>query len=385
MDIKHIAKNHASQSIPLTFDEAYELGVYMLKGCRKDSQGKRLAQIQSVAMLSALHNKHTYSWRWKRRQEKEHGDRLPENAAEQIAGVCAAVFQEDIGKSKFGFLRPRVPYVMDNCGMGGDLLVTANVSTMAAFTAAAAGIPMCKHGSPANADTGRHGSSDFIKLCGINPVASKTEVENSVETLFFGYTEALDTRYKLVHTQTHKVAKLPHMNDIIGPVTNPVDPNLMTRRVLGVNHLITPEIVAQAYKILNEKGITNLQHGLFIRGFGNDKKNSGMDELSICRGGTQVAELENGEIKNYWLYAQDFGLEPVAPELISPSHMSKGVFSLAILTGAPAQMVAANAALLFWLAGKSDDLKVCYKQAEEILLSGQANQKMLAVKKALPK
>lgn len=380
IDVKHLVKNHAAQSIPLNFEEAYELGIYMIEGCR----GNGLAQIQTIAILSALHNKHTYAWGRDESGEKAHGNSLPKNSAEQIAGICAAIFQEDIGKSQFGFLRPNVPYVMDTSGMGGDLVVTANVSTLASFVAAAAGIPICKHGSPANADAGRHGSSDFVELCGINQFSSKEEVERSIETLLFGFTEALDTRYKLIHLQTHEVAKLPHMNDIIGPVTNPVDPSIMTRRVLGVNHLISPTIVAQAYKILNEKGITNLQHGLFVRGFCDDNEEGGMDELSICQGGTQIAELKNGTIKDYWLHAQDFGLEPVAKELISPPSMSKGIFSLAILTSAPAKMIAANAALLLWLAEKSDDLKICYKQAEEILLSGQAHQKMLAVRQMLP-
>jgi len=183
---------------------------------------------------------------------------------------------------------------------------------------------------------------------------------------------------------------LPHMNDIIGPITNPLDPRILRRRVLGVNHLIPPVVVAQAYKILNQKGVTFLEHGLFIRGFGDNGEDSGMDELSVCEGGTQVAELKNGEISEYWLRAEDFGLEPVPQESISPPEgMSKGEFSLAILkgeiSGAPAQMIAANAAILFWLAEKSEDLKVCYQQAEEILESGAAFRRMLEVKRALPK
>ena len=141
---------------------------------------------------------------------------------------------------------------------------------------------MSKHGSPANADKGRHGSSDFIDLCRINRFADKAAVERCVETLSFGYTEALDERYKHIHTQTHRVAMLPHMNDILGPVTNPLLPSILTRRVLGVNHLIPPAIVAKAYKILNEKGVTHLDHGFFIRGFAGNQNEGGVDELSIC-------------------------------------------------------------------------------------------------------
>lgn len=386
IEVKHFLKDHAYQNIPLNFEEAYTLGDLMLKGCKGDS----LAQIQTVAVLCALHTKATYSWQWNKQAQRRHGHELADSAAPQIAGICATIFQHDIAESKFGFLQPKISYAMDNCGMGGDLVVTANVSTIAAFIAAAAGIPMCKHGSPANADAGRHGSSDFIDLCGINSFFSREEAEKCLESLNFCYTEALDQRYKIIHWQTHAVAKLPHMNDIIGPITNPLDPKLMTRRILGVNHLISPRVVADAYRILNSKGITCLKHGLFVRGFIDGPEGEGVDEVSICKGGTQVAELRDGKIEEYFLHAKDFGLKPVPPELISPpKDKSKGEFSLAILkrevSRPPIQMAVANAALLFYLAEKSQDLKDCYGKAEEILMSGKAYQKMLEVRELLPK
>jgi len=386
MEIKHCLKDHAYQNIPLTYEEAYSLGCYVLEGC----SGNALAQIQSIAVLSALHTKSTYAWRWRRTVERHHGHQLPKTASEQIAGICAAVFQHDIAVSTFGFLEPNVPYAMDNCGMGGDLIVTANVSTIAALIAAVAGIPMCKHGSPANADQGRHGSSDFVALLGIDTYGSRDEVERCVEEENFGYTEALDVRYKRIHLQTHKVAMLPHMNDIIGPITNPLNPRLMSRRILGVNHLMSPRIVAEAYQILNERGVTHLRHGIFVRGFADRRRYEGMDEVSICEGGTQVAELQDTTIREYSLTAGDFGLNPVPIRTISsPNGMSKGDFSLGILrgeiTGPPLEMVLANAALLFYLAGHSQDLRECYAMAEAVQASGAAYEKALRVRQRLPK
>ena len=102
IDIKHLAKYHASRNIPLNYEEAYELGVYALKGC----DGDQLAQIQSIALFTALHNKALYSWRWSLAEANIHPNRLPSNSAEQIAGICAAIFQNDIGKSEFGFVKP---------------------------------------------------------------------------------------------------------------------------------------------------------------------------------------------------------------------------------------------------------------------------------------
>ena len=386
IDAKHFVKEHAARNIPLCFDEAYSLGLYLMEACQGDS----LAQIQSIALLTALHNRATYAWQ---KNGREVGHELPNNAAEQIAGICAAVFEHDIAKSEFGFLTPNVPYAMDNCGMGGDFVVTANVSSVAAFIAAAAGIPMCKHGSPANADKGRHGSSDFIDLCGINRFADKKAVERCVEDLSFGYTEALDVRYKHIHLQTHNIAFLPHMNDIIGPITNPLSPRLMSRRVLGVNHLIPVSIVAEAYQILNGRGITHLQQGFFVRGFGDKKGHeSGMDELSICQGGTELSVIKNGYMLGWgdaYLSAKDFGLEPIPAEFASPtSGMSKGEFSLAILKGEgpepSIQMVLANAALLFRLAERSTSLKECYLMAREVLMSGKAFARMVEIREMLP-
>lgn len=385
IDIKHILKDHAYQNIPLNYKEAYELGLYALKGCA----GDEMAQKQSIAALCALHTRATYTWKKTKRAERIHGHGLPKNAAEQIAGICAAIFEHDIAVSENGFLDPQVKFVIDNSGTGGDLIVTPNVSTVAGFIAAAAGIPMCKHGSPANADNGKYGSSDFISLmCRINEFASREAVERCMEKYQFGYTEALDVGYKRIHLQTHEIARLPHMNDIIGPITNPLNPHKLTRRMLGVNHLIAPRVVAEAYVILNKKGITNLKHGLFVRGFANKNRHEGMDEISICPGGTQVAELKDGKITEYNLYARDFDLKAVPVEAIIPKG-NKGKFSLDILkgeiSGPPLQMILANAAALFYLAGRSQDLKECYKMAEEVHRSGKAYETMLAVQKMLPK
>ncbi|HPN15000.1 MAG TPA: hypothetical protein PLF71_02700 [bacterium] len=386
MEIKHLLKNHAYQNIPLNFDEAYGLGVYALDGCHGDT----LAQVQSIAVLSALHNRATYAWQWSKEAEAAHGHSVPRNSAEQIAGICAAVFELDIARSEAGFLQPAVPYAMDNCGMGGDLVVTANVSTIAALIAAAGGIPMCKHGSPANADNGHHGSSDFVSLLGIQTFASKRAVEHSLECCGFGYTEALDVRYKRIHLQTHEIAKLPHMNDIIGPMTNPLSPEIHTRRVLGLNHLISPALAAQAYRELNRRGYTRLERGLFIRGYVDGSGYQGVDEVSICPGGTLVAELRDDRINEYRLEAQDFGLAPVPVSSISPPKgLSKGEFSLAILkgeiAGPPLQMVLANAALLFYLADRSTDWRECYAMAESVFMSGKAYKTALKARDVLTK
>lgn len=320
-----------------------------------------------------MHNQATY-------RHKGDGVSTPISAAEQIAGVCAAVFCEDIAKSKSGFIRPRVNFAMDNCGMGGDLVVTANVSTLAALIAAHAGIPMCKHGSPANADEGRHGSSDFIKLCGIKAEMSREQIEYAVENFNFAYSEALDTNFKLIHRQTHVFAKMPHMNDLIGPITNPVDPKIMSRRVLGVNHLVSPRLIAEAYLIMNRKGVTNMEKMFVVRGQVDSHSNRGFDELSICRGGNEICMINGNKIVDVQMSAESFGLPFAEQNQISPTPgISKGEFSNRILygeeTGPARDMVIANAALLFMLNAEDDKTPLsAYRAARETLDSGTVQQ-----------
>jgi len=341
-NINPVLKHHAYQNKPLDFTTAYLLGVYAIFPYRSElndvfRQEKIIAEKQSIAALCALHNKETY--------------RKPE-VSEQIAGIVAAVFDYDIGLSEYGFLRPNLEFVMDNCGMGGDLYRTANVSTISALIASADEIPMAKHGSPGNTDS--TGSSDFLEYMGVNLFANKRMVEKALVKFNFGYTDALDTGYKVIHTQTHNSAHLAHMNDIIGPVTNPLHPKLMKARVLGVNHLIKPEIVADAYLILNRRGVTSLKHGLFVRGFVTKERDGGIDEVSIFQGGTIVAELKGNKIETYELHADDFGLKTGIYYEPPRGKKEKAEFGKMILQGkvtdSARDLILANTAVLEYLA-----------------------------------
>ena len=358
-NVNHLLKNKGYQNKPLSFDEAYLLGAFTMAPYVSELQDifdlpKEIIKIQSVVALSTFHNRFIYQ---------------NEQSAEQIAGICAAIFDYDIGTSQEGYLNPDVDIVLDNCGMGGDLYRTPNLSTLSALIAAADGVNFLKHGSPGNTDS--VGSSDFLSYCGVNLFPSKELVEKSLENLHFGYTDALDEKYKRIHTQTHHFAKLAHMNDIIGPITNPVNPILMKKRIVGINHLIPPERIAQAYRILNQKSITNLQHGLFVRGFADTTRNGGIDEVSIMPGGTYVAELKNGEIKSYSLYSHDFGLSDISVESLHPG-VNKAKTSKEILEGIIVDerkdAVLANAGLIFHLT-QGLNLKDSTEKARSILES----------------
>ena len=366
-NVNHLLKSNGYQNKPLSFEQAYLLGVFTLATHHQEltpflHMDTKTAVIQSVAALCSFHNRALYE---------------REGSAAQIAGICAAVFDYDIGTSVNGFLHPDVNEVMDNCGMGGDLYRTPNLSTIAALIAAADGINMLKHGSPGNTDN--TGSSDFLRHCGVNQFAAKETVEKAMSDTHFGYTDALDERYKLVHTQTHRIARLAHMNDIIGPITNPVLPRYMSRRVVGVNHLIPPERVAEAYGILNERGITHLERGLFIRGFAKKERNGGIDEVGLMEGGTIVAELHDNKIELYDLFAKDFNLSEMTPHDLDPGER-KAETSRLIVAGEikdkRRDAALANAAILFYVA-KDIPLPEGVERARHLLESGKPYETLL--------
>ncbi len=360
-DVNLLLKEKGYQNKPLDFEQAYLLGAFALSPYIPKLRHifdlpRELVLIQSVVALSTFHNRATYQ---------------QENSAEQIAGICAAVFDYDIGTSKSGFIHTSSTEVVDNCGMGGDLFKTPNLSTIAALIASADGVKMLKHGSPGNTDN--VGSSDFLAYCGVNLFPEKKIIEEAITTFNFAYTDALDENYKRIHTQTHNFAKIAHMNDIIGPITNPVNPSDMHKRILGINHLIQPVRVAEAYRILNEKRVTSIEQGIFVRGFANEEGNGGIDEVSIMPGGTLVSELKNGQIKNYHLSAKDFGLNEINVLELNPgknkAETSRRILSREITDG-KMEAALANAAIIFYLT-EGLSFKEGADKAREILASGK--------------
>lgn len=358
--INMVLKHNAYLNKPLNFENAYLMGAFTMAAYNEDLReafglDRETILVQSVAALCSLHNRDLYK---------------QANSGKQIAGICAAIFDYDISRSTYGFVD--VPKdVMDNCGMGGDLFKTPNLSTIAALVVAADGVPMLKHGSPGNTDS--TGSSDFLKYCGVELFSTPDKVQKGIADVNFAYTEALDTNYKQIHIQTHKFAHLAHMNDIIGPITNPVNPDRMVQRVIGVNHLIPPERVAEAYIIMNEYGVTNVKRGLFVRGFADKQRNGGIDEVSLMPGGTIVAELNDGKVSTYELFAKDFGLPECTPEDLNPgtnkAETSKQIVQ-GVIRDARRDTALANAAVLFNL-DSGIPLLQAVKHAGELIDSGK--------------
>lgn len=355
-DARNLLKNRIYLHKNLTFEESYAAMLYNIAqnrielGAYPRRVGDRIRMASQItALFSSLYMKGLKD--------------------EEMAGLCSAVFDYDIRN----YLKPEVECVMDNSGMGGDLLKTPNVSTVSALLASASPKTyVCKHGSTGSTV----GSSDFLEFCGAYLFADMGIVEESIQRIGFGYTDALDPQYKSIHAQSRNTIKIPHVNYVVGPVTNPVDPTLLKKRVLGVNSSATPMEIAKAYSIMNKRRVTNLRHAFFVRGL------DGIDEFSIFPKGTTVAELNGKRLDVYNLEAEDFGMRPINYRSIKAlsEKTKKAEFSLKLLANrirGPARgLILANTSPLLFLSGHVKDLRDGAEMAECLLKEGRGIEQL---------
>ncbi len=254
--------------------------------------------------------------------------------------------------------------LLDTCGTGGGLS-TFNISTAAAFVAAAAGIPVAKHGS--RSISGLSGSADVMEALGVQIHQSPKEAEKLIEDVGMAFLYA-----PLFHPVMSKL--LPQEKDlgiktifytIIGPLINPANAPL---HAMGVYR---PELLDSVALIAVSLGYTR---ALFVHG------TEGLDEISML-GRTLVKELKNGVITTYEITPEDFGLTRCRLEDIATGTpeanavMIRDVFS-GKDKGPRRQAVALNAAGPLMLSGKADNLKEGIRLANELINSGAAQNKL---------
>ena len=315
-----ILRNYARLNKPLPFGVAYAVGMFaiypMYESLSKDADlasifgDPNLAKTQSVALLSSIYNRGTMS---------------AAGSEDMLAGIIAAIFDYDINNSSQGILRFTSPKIIcDNCGTGGDNINTFHISTTAAVLIATYGVTndlaIVKHGSPGNAQ--KSGSSDFFEYVGIDTRTGPERVIQYLNGSNLSYTESIDTRYKCIHVSGQREHRISTMNAIIGPMTNPIEPTELTVKLLGCNQIVPPAVVAEAYKLLNQIGITNVARGLFVRGL--IRKNNTLqtiDEVSILNAGTEMALLYRGEVTKIRITFESFGFRgPARLEELIPSR-----------------------------------------------------------------
>jgi len=252
------------------------------------------------------------------------------------------------------------PYdVIDTCGTGGDVRGTFNISTAAALVAAGAGVRVAKHG---NRSVSSHsGSADVLKTLGVNIEADRPAVERCLREANIGFLFAprLHAAMKYAIGPRRELAIRTVFN-ILGPLTNPAGAPC---QVLGVYDGALAPVLARVLRNLGSK------HCFVVHAA------DGLDEISNA-GPTGVVELAEGEIREYEICPEDFGLtrSDLADLVVrSPEESAAAVRSvLAGKAGPRRDIVLLNAAAGIAASGAAPDLSSALERAAESVDSGAA-------------
>ena len=283
--------------------------------------------------------------------------RIKGETVEEISGAAEAM----ASKAEHFVIDPAG--VVDTCGTGGDNLNTFNISTTAAFIAAGAGVRIAKHGN--RTVSSMCGSADILKSFGVNldlDIEKYIQVFNTIGIAFL---------FAPIYHKAMKFAIGPRRElgvrtifNVLGPLTNPAR---VKRQVIGVFDKDLCETIANVLKVLGS------EHVMVVHG------KNGLDEISIT-GETYVSELKNGQVKNYIIHPDNFGIkerdikEIQSPDCETNKKIIEGIFNKK--DGAALDTAVLNAAASIIVAGKADNMLDGVEMAYESVMQGRAKEKL---------
>ncbi|WP_394539969.1 anthranilate phosphoribosyltransferase [Lysobacter enzymogenes] len=286
------------------------------------------------------------------------GLRVKKETVGEIAGA-ATVLRE--------FARPVQvadrSHLVDIVGTGGDGAHTFNISTASMFVVAAAGAKVAKHGN--RSVSSKSGSADVLEALGAAIELQPEQVAQCIERAGIGF------MFAPVHHPAMKVVApvrremgVRTLFNILGPLTNPANaPSIL----MGVFH---PDLVGIQVRVLEELGA---KRALVV--WGRD----GMDELSLGAG-TLVGELRDGQVREYEVHPEDFGIAMAASRnlRVEDAVESKAMVLQALENrdGLPREIVALNAGAALYAAAKVESIAEGIELARRTLASGAARAKL---------
>ena len=279
--------------------------------------------------------------------------RMKGETAEEMIGAAHAL---SAAATRF----PRPDYLFaDCCGTGGDGSGLINVSTATGFVAAAAALPIAKHGN--RSVSSRCGSADVLEAVGakidVSPAASRVMLDEL--GFCFLFAPAYHPGMKHAALVRRQLAVRTVMN-LLGPCINPARPPV---QLLGV---ADPTMLRRIAQTLDAVGV---KQALVVHG-------SGLDEVAL-HGETRAIRLSDGEMSEIEIAPEDAGIERAALKVVTGGDVAENATRLKLLlagqgTQAENDIVILNTAALLLTAGKAADLTDGAGQAREALLSGKA-------------
>ena len=252
--------------------------------------------------------------------------------------------------------------VLDTCGTGGDGLSSFNISTVAAFVVAGAGVPVAKHGN--RSISSQCGSADVLEALGVNVSIPADRMAAAIREVGIGFLFAPAMHPAMKHAMPARLElKMRTAFNLLGPLTNPAG---ATAQLVGAPSIPAARLMAQALARLG------LRRGFVVHGF------DGMDEISTT-GPTLVLEIRNGEVEETTVTPDDFGVPTAAiTDLVGGDRERNCEIARAVLggsTGAHRDIVLVNAAVSLVAAGRAPDFLAAMRPAAASIDSGAARAK----------
>ena len=256
--------------------------------------------------------------------------------------------------------------LLDTCGTGGDGQSTFNISTIAAFVVAGAGVRVAKHGN--RAASSHCGSADLLDALGIAIALAPEQVGRAIREIGIGFlfAPALHTAMKHAHPVRVEL-KMRTVFNLLGPLTNPAG---ATVQLVGAPSEHAAELMAGALAQLG------LERGFVVHG------SDGLDEITTT-GPTTAFEIRGGRAERRTLTPEDFGVACAAPAALKGSDKEANVaIARAVLAGDAGpqrDIVLVNASAALVAAGKASDFREGMQIAGESIDSGAAWKKVEAL------
>jgi anthranilate phosphoribosyltransferase len=281
--------------------------------------------------------------------------RMKGETADEMIGAAHA-----LSAAALPFERPEYLFA-DCCGTGGDGSGLINVSTATAFVAAAAGLPIAKHGN--RSVSSRCGSADVLEALGARIESAPDKARSLLDETGFCFLFAPAYHPGMKHAAlVRRQLSVRTVMNLLGPCINPARPPV---QLLGV---ADPKMLRRIAQTLDALGVAE---ALVVHG-------SGLDEVAL-HGETRAIRLSRGELIEMEISPEDAGLDRAPLNVVTGGDVDENAARLRILLDgdggkAESDIVILNTAALLHTAGKAATLKEAAAMAHDALFSGRSGK-----------
>jgi len=256
--------------------------------------------------------------------------------------------------------------LLDTCGTGGDGANTFNISTVAAFVVAGAGVRVAKHGN--RSISSQCGSADLLEAWGIPIDLPSAATARAIREVGIGFLFAPAVHTAMKHAHPVRVdLKMRTVFNLLGPLTNPAG---ATAQLIGAPSFQAAELMAGAIAALG------MQRGFVVHG------SDGLDEITTT-GPTSAWEVREGRVEARTLEPADFAVQTARSEDLRGGDRQVNLeIANAVLSGSRGpqrDIVLVNSAAALVAAGRADTFLEAMALAVVSIDSGAARDKVQAL------